>query len=96
MYAEGFPHANCAGGCVKAGQGQFKLLLEQRPEVYAEWEREEQGLREYLNRDVAILRDRTGGTVKPLTLTALRRRIESAPETVDADDLGGCGCFTDT
>jgi 3'-phosphoadenosine 5'-phosphosulfate sulfotransferase (PAPS reductase)/FAD synthetase len=95
MYAEGFPHANCAGGCVKAGQGQFKLLYEQRPEVYAEWERQEQGLRDYLGKDVAILRDRRGGTTKPLTLTALRQRIECSPESVDADDLGGCGCFVD-
>ena len=42
MYAEGFPHANCQGGCVKAGQAQFKLLLERRPEVFACWEAGEQ------------------------------------------------------
>lgn len=95
MYAEGFPHANCSGGCVKAGQGQFKLLYEQRPQVYAQWEHEEQNLREYLDKDVAILRDRTGGTVKPLPLSVLRQRLESTPELVDVDEIGGCGCFVD-
>lgn len=93
MYAEGFLHNNCKGGCIKAGQTQFKMLLEQRPEVYAEWEREEQKMREYLEKDVAILRDRTGGTTTPLTLVQLRRRVQGDPEDYDHDDVGSCSCF---
>jgi hypothetical protein len=58
LYAKGFPHNNCGGGCVRAGQGQFKLLLEKDPERYAVWEKKEQELRDFLGRDVAILRDR--------------------------------------
>lgn len=95
MYAEGFPHANCAGGCVKAGQGQFKLLLEQRPEVFADWERNEQALRDYLHKDVAILRDRRGGLTRPLPLSVLRERVATAPSQIDTDEFGGCGCFVD-
>ena len=87
---EGFPHNNCGGGCVKAGQGHFKLLLEKRPETFAEWERKESELREVLG-DVAILRDRRGGTTKPLPLTVLRQRIEGGGE-VDSHDVGGCAC----
>lgn len=41
---------------------------------------------------VAILTDRTGGDRRPLTLRALRARLE-AGETVDLFDIGGCGCF---
>jgi hypothetical protein len=95
MYAAGFPHANCGGGCVRAGQGQFKLLYENDPERYAYWEAKEQELRDYLDKDVAILRDRRGGVSKPLPLSVFRRRLDGEPELVDADDIGGCGCFVD-
>lgn len=93
MYAAGFPHANCGGGCVRAGQGQFKLLYETNPERFAFWEAREQELRDYLGKDVAILRDRAGGVSKPLPLSVLRQRLDGSPELVDADDIGGCGCF---
>lgn len=73
---EGFPHNNCGGGCVKAGQGHFKMLLAKRPETFAVWEYEEEMLRRALG-DVAILRDRTGGSTRPLTLRELRRRVEA-------------------
>jgi hypothetical protein len=101
MYADNFPHANCGGGCVRAGQGQFKLLYEKNPERFAYWERKEQELREYLGtdgkpRDVAILRDRTGGVSKPLPLFVLRERIETQSSLVDETDIGGCGCFVDS
>ena len=41
---------------------------------------------------VLILRDRTGGEARPLTLRALRERIESGGE-VSLWDVGGCACF---
>lgn len=93
LYGMGFAHANCGGGCVRAGQGQFAVLLKQMPERFAEWERNEQELRDHLGKDVSILRDRTGGQVVPLTLTAFRERAEAKPEQIDLFDIGGCGCF---
>ncbi len=95
MYGYGFPHANCGGGCVRAGQAQFALLLKVWPDRYAEWERQEQRLRDHLGKPVSILRDQRGGETKPLTLTELRQRIESAPQQLDILDWGGCGCFVD-
>lgn len=95
MYAQNFPHANCGGGCVRAGQGQFKLLYEIDPERYRYWEEKEQELRDYLDKDVSILRDRRGGGSKPLPLSVFRKRLEGEPELVDADEIGGCGCFVD-
>lgn len=95
LYDLGFAHANCGGGCVKAGQGQFIHLLRTMPERYARWEAEEAALRDHLGKDVAILRDRTGGPVRPLTLTELRERHEARPEQLDLLDVGGCGCFVD-
>lgn len=89
-YTDGFPHDNCGGGCVKAGQAQFAALYKIRPAVYAEWERNEEDVRQHIGQDVSILKDRRGGTTKPMTLAAFRSRIE----TGDFDKLewGGCGC----
>lgn len=91
LYAMGMPHANCGGFCIKAGQGHFALLLRNLPERYAYHEGREQELREFLGKDVAILRDRTGGKTRPLTLREFRLRIEAGGR-YDANDLGGCGC----
>jgi len=119
LYAAGYPHNNCGGGCVRAGQGQFELLLRQNPQRYAEWEAKEQELRDYLGKDVSILRDRTKHGVEeynrtirdrqnnkegqplpeakvvPLTLKTFRERLAGQPSMFDADEFGGCGCFTD-
>jgi hypothetical protein len=91
---EGFPHNNCGGFCVKAGQAQFALLLRTHPERYAFHEQKERELREYLGKDVSILRDRSNNEVKPLTLEALRLRIECG-QRMDEFDWGGCGCAID-
>jgi hypothetical protein len=93
LYAMGFPHNNCGGFCVKAGQAQFKLLLKMFPERYAHHEAQEEALRQYLGKNVSILRDRKGKRSKPLTLRAFRERIESSQESlIDQFDWGGCGC----
>lgn len=94
LYEMGFPHNNCGGFCVKAGQGAFALLLEHMPQRYAEHEAEERALRQVLGGKVSILRDRRGGTTKPMTLADFRRRLESG-EKADKFDLGGCGCAID-
>ena len=92
LYELGFKHANCGGGCVRAGVSQWTRLYHTFPERFAQWERDEQMMRDYLDADVAILRDQTGGTVTPLTLATLRARIEAdTPQT--EFDWGGCGCF---
>lgn len=95
LYRAGFPHNNCGGFCVRAGQAQMELLLREHPERYAFHEAEEQSLRDHLDKDVAVLRDRSGGTVVPLTLRGFRERIEDQPDLFDPLDFGGCGCFTE-
>lgn len=77
LYAEGFSHANCGGACVRGGQASWALLLKRRPALYAEWEAEEEKTRQFLGKNVSILKDRTA-----LPTTA-----------VDPDDWGTCGCF---
>lgn len=90
---QGFPHANCGGGCVKAGIGQFKRLLEVAPDTFAEWEWNEERLRSQLG-DVAILTSRVGGKRTPLPLRVLRERVSAEPHLFDGEDWGGCNCFT--
>lgn len=93
LYVLGLAHANCGGGCVKAGIGHWAHVLRVLPEVYAEWERNEEELRAELG-DVSMLTDRRGGGRKPLPLKALREGIEAGGE-IDLLDIGGCGCFTE-
>lgn len=92
LYGYGFPHANCGGACVRGGQAQWQLLLHTFPERYREWEAEEERTRRQLGKDVTILRDRRGGTTKPLTLRNFRQRIECEAGAYDGDDWGACGC----
>lgn len=91
LYEKGFSHNNCGGACVRGGQAQWRRLLVEFPERYAENEAQENALREHLGKDVAVLRDRRGGRTRPLTLTALRKRDQC---DVDMTDIGGCGCYT--
>lgn len=92
LYSLGFPHNNCGGFCIKAGHAHFLHLLKTLPEKYAEVEAEEEKMREQLG-DVSILRDRSGGTVKPLPLKVLR---EKNRQDCEFTNWGGCGCFGDT
>lgn len=94
LYDLGFPHNNCGGFCVKAGQAQFKLLLKTMPERYAAHEAEEEKMRTMLGANVSVMRDRTGGESRPLTMREFRERIEAKGE-VDLFDWGGCGCAVD-
>jgi hypothetical protein len=96
LYQLGFPHANCGGFCIKAGQAHFKHLLEVMPERFAYHERKEQELRDYLQKDVAVLKHRSGPDKnKPMTLRVLREKVEKGQQC-DAGDWGGCGCFSGT
>lgn len=94
LYRLGFAHNNCGGFCIKAGLGHFERLLRELPEVYANHEAEEEATRRHIGRDdIAILRDRRGGKVRPMTLREFRERVEAKTLVPDPHDIGGCGCF---
>lgn len=96
LYELGFQHNNCGGFCVKAGQAAFKRLLETMPERYAYHEAKEQELRDYLGKDVTILKHR-GGPKKGqnMTLREFREHVQAKGE-VDLFDWGSCSCLTQT
>ena len=93
LYDLGFAHNNCGGGCVRAGQGQFKKLLDIMPDRYAVWERKEKEMQEFLNREVTILKETKNGVTKNLSLEELRLRVTADACLFDEYDIGGCGCF---
>lgn len=78
LYELGFPHNNCGGFCIKAGHAHFKLLLEKMPERYLYHEQREQELREFIGKDVAIMRERGKGP--------RREAIGVHPEDPSRDD----------
>lgn len=90
LYGAGFPHNNCGGFCVKAGQAHFAHLLRTMPERYAYHEAQEEAMREQVGNH-SMLKSVTNGQKSVLTLKQLRERIEKQHE-FDAFDWGGCGC----
>jgi hypothetical protein len=87
LYKLGLPHANCGGFCVRGGQAQWALMLQADRHGYLAWESEEETTRALLGKDVAILRDRRGGTVKPLPLAVLRERLDEQTGLVSSPRL---------
>ncbi|WIN00010.1 hypothetical protein ACTOB_003685 [Actinoplanes oblitus] len=73
LYEQGFSHNNCHGVCVRAGQRQWRHLLQVAPDRYLAAEAEEEKLRAQLG-TVAILKERRQGVSYPLPLRELRRR----------------------
>lgn len=95
LYGMQFSHNNCGGFCVRAGQGHFINLLEKNPELYRYHEEKEQEMRDFLGKEVAILKRTRKKVTTPLTLRELRLEHEAGSDQIDMFDIGGCGCFVD-
>jgi hypothetical protein len=97
MYEQGFGHANCLT-CVKGGHSHWRRVLALYPETFAYAETREREKRAELG-DVAILKDRSGGGARPMTLAEFRKRMQDTGGQLsleDAFDEGGCGCFLES
>ncbi len=94
LYKLGFPHNNCGGFCIKAGQAHFAHLLKVMPDRFAMHEEKEESMRARLG-DVSVMKDRRGGKTATLTMRQLRERVESG-KSFDREDWGGCGCAIDS
>jgi hypothetical protein len=98
VYEKGYQHNNCAMGggsfCVKGGHAHFLHLLRTDPQVFDYHADKEQEFRTRTGKDVAILRDRTGGTTRPLPMLEFKRQVESGERKVNSRDWGeACKCF---
>jgi hypothetical protein len=95
LYQKNFTHNNCGGFCVRAGQGHFINLLQQFPNLYKYHEEKEQEMRDFLGKDVAMLKRTRKKVQSTLTLKQLREEHEAKSTEIDMTDIGGCGCFVD-
>lgn len=97
LYKLGFPHNNCGGYCVRAGISHWVHVYNVLPHRFHAWMYEEKvTIEDFKARGVSsdewtILKDRRGGTTKPLSLESLKQRI-LAGEKFTKQDWGGCGC----
>lgn len=96
LYKLRFPHNNCGGFCIKAGQAQFKNLLDKMPERYAYHEQKEKEFRAKFG-DYSILKNKRKGEPLVLSLEAFRKQVEMGiqQDAFDDYDWGGCGCAVD-
>lgn len=96
LYGMGFPHNNCGGFCVRAGQGQFARLLEMRPEFYAQMEARNEWARAEIGATArGFIRVVRNGATEYLHMKDFREQVQSG-ELVPANyEMGGCGCFVD-
>lgn len=94
-YIEDWPHDNCSGACVKAGQAQWARLYFSNKSLYLDWEDWERRMRAKVG-DHSILKDRRGmkpgDKPKVLTLHQFREEIERGERNYDRFEWGGCGC----
>ena len=94
LYTMGLEHNNCSGFCIKAGIGHYVTVLQNMPERYAEFERKEQEIRDFIGKDVTVLRRTRNGVKTNITLADLRKEYEAGRLLQDELwDVGGCGCF---
>jgi len=96
MYDMGFPHANCGGFCVKAGQATFRLLLREFPDRYRKAEEWELEMQEYLETDMTVMKRTVKGERHNMTMKEFRDRIEADEAAYDEFDFGGCSCALPT
>lgn len=92
LYAQGFPHNNCGGACIKQGQREWLRLRVHNPQLFAKYRDWELAMRERVG-DYAFLRETRDGVRYPLPLAELEKRVT---ETVEGEamqeDLFGCFC----
>lgn len=94
LYSYGLPHANCGGGCVRAGHTQWRHVLRVLPEVFTLWEQKEAAMQAQTGKNCTILKRSIRGETVPYSLKELREESQRQGNLFD-EDWGGCGCFTD-
>jgi hypothetical protein len=96
LYGLGFPHNNCGGMCVRAGQAQFASLLHHFPERYKAHERAQLKAMKAIGPTAGgFIRVTKNKTTEYLTMREFRLRVERGELSPNTYEFGGCGCFID-
>ena len=94
LYTIGMAHNNCAGFCVKAGQGHYAVLLREDRDLYIQHEENEQEVYDAIGKTYPFLRVTVDGQLEYMTLRQFRLHLEGNGQC-DLFDIGGCGCFSE-
>ena len=78
---------------MKAGHSAFAHLLKHFPDRYEYHSNKEEEMRQYLDKNIAIMRDRSGGVSTPMTMKQFRQRKAPKMNQLSLEDWGGCNCF---
>jgi hypothetical protein len=89
-YMRGYEHNNCGGTCILAGLKQWAGVYQDYPERYLYAESRETPF--YEKHGFAVLRDQSGGEVKPITLKEFRSRLD-AGHTYPDSWRSTCNCM---
>jgi hypothetical protein len=93
LYAEGFPHNNCGGFCVKMGLAQARHLLEMRPETYRLHEDAEQAAMAEIGPTAKpFLRFRKDGKTRGVSMKRFRELVQRQSTMFGDLDSHGWGC----
>lgn len=96
LYDFGFPHNNCGGMCVRAGQAQFASLLKHFRKRYLLHERAQlKAVKDIGPTAGGFIRVTRKGVTKYLTMREFRLLVEKGQLTPNIYEFGGCGCFVD-
>jgi len=90
IYDDGYTHNNCGGFCILAGLGQWAANRKRDPQAFEyAAKRERQFTKET---GFTVLRDQSGGEVRPYTLDELARDQDSGRE-FPKDWKSNCNCM---
>lgn len=92
IYDYDFPHNNCGGFCVKAGQKQAAMLLKHKRKTYLWHERKQEAVFELMDKKHPTIRKVENGEMKYYSLREFRAFLESGGAP-DLYDEGTCACF---
>jgi len=91
IYDQGHGHNNCLkSGCILAGVNQWAAICKLNPEGFAYAERREAAFTEKTG--FTILRDQSGGQVRPYSLSELRKDVKTG-KTFRNDWKSQCSCM---
>lgn len=95
LYDMGFPHNNCGGFCVRAGQRQMQELYEQMPERFLYHEEQMEHVLSERPKTKPFLKKTEDGETRYLSLKDFREMMDENPDKRFGAAHGGCACFVD-
>ncbi len=95
LYNRGYPHNNCGGACMLAGISQWVGLYYDDKPRYLYNEYRELQFQMIHDSTFTVLKQTRNGVVENLSLTKLRKRIESGEDLKNLRDFrSNCSCMT--